>query len=213
MGTNNRQQQRWLDIVWKNKLNVVTAILFALAAYFTIEVEGARRSLKKSVAQQLLDGESVRIIRIVDCDEVMVRNAAGKEGVVRMLGIQGFRITVTASMQSFYGKRCVSYLKKHALNKDAVLTLGKTHSDKRGRILGYLSLPVQDSAVPVDLGKHLVSEGLAVVYTKYNFERMADYLQVEQAAMSRKDGLWEEDEMRIGVTMLKETWAIQREDD
>lgn len=208
-----RKQRRWLDSVWKNKLNVVTVVLFALAAYFAFEVEASRRKLEESGAQRLVDGESVRITRIIDGDEVMVRNAAGKEGVVRMLGIQGFRVTVASSMQSFYGKRCTTYLEKHVLNREATLTLGKSSSDKRGRTLGYLSLPIEHSEKSVDLGRHLVSEGLVVVYTKYNFERMSDYLQTEQAAMSRKAGLWQEDEMRIGVIALKEAWATQREDD
>lgn len=184
---------------------VFIAVLCLLSAYFTWDVQvrrGAWRSDEGAVTLQ--SGTAVRLVQVIDGDEVSVAHQTGTV-VVRLLGIKAFDPNVQDPSISGAGLACVEGLTQ-LLQREVPLELvyDALRFDKAGRLLAYLE------SEKVDVGLRLVEQGLALAYTRYPFARQAAYEQAQQSAREKRAGLWLHPKATQRAEALIQSWAAER---
>ncbi len=181
-------------------------ILLSISAYYFVGAQTFRTHLKMLNPDAFNDGDIVRISDAIDGDEIKVTKNDGSHTVIRIVGIQ------SNSIQTKWGGQCFDYLKNHFVGKTAKIFLNskKNKADKTGRVLAYVHV-VTDGQFTRDIGLDLVKEGLAIVYTKYDFLRINDYLQDERKAEDQKNGLWGDTDAAKRAKAFKLSWQQARE--
>jgi endonuclease YncB( thermonuclease family) len=191
----------------RNVLITLSLVLLCASAFFFVSAERFRRSIRKRQTDYFNTGDAVRITRVIDGDEVVVVGAEKRQTVVRLLGIKSFDPTRHDPLLSHYGTICVDYIKSNYLGREARLKIGRTRTDKHGRLLAHLELGKED------VGLTLVERGLTLVYNRYDFSRMEKYAQAEVAAMNAKTGLWSNTGVSARAQALKAVWDEERSRD
>jgi endonuclease YncB( thermonuclease family) len=201
-----RRFGQWLI---RNAVLSVSLLLLIAAAWFGIQAERFRRSMKQRDAASFAEGDQVLITDAIDGDEVAVTKDDGARTVVRVLGIKSFDPTVTDLYLAQYGTICFDFLKAQFVGRRATLHLDRTKADASGRLLAYLEAET-DGSTTRDLGLTLVREGLSLVYTRYDFDRMQSYLTAETEAREAQHGLWGNENASRRALALKQRWTEER---
>jgi endonuclease YncB( thermonuclease family) len=174
--------------------------LFAISVFFAVEVENHRAEIARARLRGVLEpGASVRLVQVIDGDEVSVLKADGSPFVVRLLGIKSFNSGARQQGISEYGERAVATLQEQ-VGKDVELRFPEFKADSSGRVLAYLH------AGERDLGAELVEKGLSLTFTRYPFDRMEAYSKLEEAASQAKLGLWGSPRASQRAEAMKLTW-------
>ena len=97
-------------------------------------------------------------------------------------------------------KDAFHYLERTILEKEVELVFEKFQQDKDKRVLAYVYYN------GVDIGRHMVADGLSIVFTRYPFPRMDEYLNSENKAIRAKKGLWNVPAAAERSLMLKKIW-------
>ncbi|MCA9706064.1 MAG: thermonuclease family protein [Myxococcales bacterium] len=188
--------------------HVYWVVVFALAActwFFASNVQQQRGSLRGDRSIELESGATVVLVRVIDADEVSVRDAEGNTFIVRLLGIKGFSTTVNEPGISGLGQAAVAEIDKAVEDKELRVAFDELKLDARGRVLGYLE------AEGKDVGEQLVRAGRVVVYTRYPFSREAAYEGAEAEARGHKTGLWGNYKAVSRVQGWQDTWKAARQ--
>jgi endonuclease YncB( thermonuclease family) len=163
---------------------VFVAILTASTLYFIASVEQRRASMRATDVVEVDSGTEVRLVRVMDADEVSVRTMAGEAFIVRLLGVKGFSTTASEPGVSGLGQEAVNAIERELADKQVLVVYDDFQVDRSGRVLAYLEADGQD------VGQLLVERGHLVTYTRYPFSREAIYQGAEAEAHSERLGLW-----------------------
>jgi len=209
----DRTAKRLLTFCSRHFLDVLSGVLILASIWFYVGVHRTRKMLKANAPETFYDTEIVQITGIVDGDEILLLNRLGGKTVLRLIGIKSFDPTVSDPLLSEYGKICFEYLKSQTLNEQARLVLSPKLVDTKGRLLGSLFLKDSEGKFTKNLAKDLIKRGYTLVYTRFDFPQMEDYLEVEQAASNDGAGLWSDSRIKGRAQMLKILWNEESDND
>lgn len=133
-----------------------------------------------------IEGERTYVTKVIDGDTFEIENGA----TVRFIGIDTPETVDPRRPVGCFGKQASNETKSLILGKVVILQRDISDSDKYGRLLRYVFLPLDDGRV-LFVDDYLVREGFARVYTyppdvKYN-EQLRE---AEIEARENKKGLW-----------------------
>lgn len=178
---------------------LLLALLCVPAAYFTVDVEWRKARVRGSAVDlELSSGDSVTLLSAIDGDEVSVRRG-GRTFTVRLLGIKAFEALNEPGLGGL-GQRATDALDRHRDRGDLTLRFTEQASDPSGRILAYLH------GGETDLGRALVGDGVVLVYTKYPFDRSAEYLATEGEARAQRRGIWAHPKAAQRASAVRTSW-------
>lgn len=186
----------------------VVVLLLLMSVGFTWNVQTRRGAWNTDrTATELQSGTAVRVVQVIDGDEVSVRHAGGTV-VVRLLGIKAFDPKVQEPGVSAAGQACLAALERMTLSVDveARVEFAESKMDKSGRLLAYLHVGERD------VGRTLLEQGHAIVYNRYPFSREEAYESAEAVARTRNAGLWANPKAAVRAEALRATWEAQRKD-
>jgi endonuclease YncB( thermonuclease family) len=182
---------------------LLIALLLGLGASFAVGAERRKRELTGTPEATLVDGELVRLGRVVDGDSVVVRKADASEVPVRLLGVKAFAPQASRDPTERFGRAAVDELGRLFSDKPVRVALHTTPKDRHGRTLATLFVEGRD------VGLGLVESGLALVYTVYPFPAMSVYLREQQAARAGSRGLWGDREVARRAELLERAWESE----
>lgn len=179
---------------------IFSILFFALSLFFTVNVFLFKNRLNISAkGLEVTSGQKVLVIKVIDGDEASVK-FDNKQFVVRIQGISSFNPTINDPYVQNVTQSALTYLEKTILNREVTLVFEKFLQDDQNRLIAYLHLENRD------VGLDMVDNGLTLVYTKYPFSRMAEYLRHENGAMAAKQGLWGNPVVANRSIQLKQIW-------
>ncbi|MDA3864080.1 MAG: thermonuclease family protein [Deltaproteobacteria bacterium] len=189
---------------------VFSFFLLGVSTFYYINAENYRLKLKEKNVSFFKNGQLVKISKIIDGDELQVQADNEKNTVIRLLGIKSFKPGNDFLFPDF-GKKCMKFMNTNALNRKARIEIGKTKTDSKKRILARLLVFNQNSGkYDRDVATQLLSRGLTIVYTKYPFSRIREYLQVENLARKNKLGIWGNKHSIDVAIALKKKWLKEQ---
>ena len=138
-------------------------------------------------ATQDLEGERVRVTKVVDGDTIVVNDKL----TVRLIGIDTPETVDPRRAVQCFGKEASNKLKSLLSEKEVILQKDVSETDKYRRLLRYIFLPLPDGRT-LFVNDYVVREGFAKVLTyppdvKYNEQ----FRQAEREARETGRGLWE----------------------
>ena len=139
-----------------------------------------------SSATQEIEGERALVTKVVDGDTIDLEN--GK--TVRFVGMDTPETVDPRRPVGCFGKEASSETKSLLSGKVVILQKDVTDTDKYGRILRYVYLPLEDGKI-LFVNDYLVREGFAKVYTyppDVKFDNQ--FREAEKEAKMGKKGLW-----------------------
>lgn len=183
---------------------LLIAVLFSCSVYFTWDVQTRRGAWRSDdAASTIQSGAEVQLVQVIDGDEVSVSHATGTIAV-RILGIKAFDPNLQDPGISSVGQACVEALTQMMRKGSIRVVFDALRFDKVGRLLAYLEID------GVDVGQRLVSEGLAMAYTRYPFSREATYVLAQEAAKRDRAGLWLNPKATQRAGALIQSWKAER---
>ena len=200
-----KKNKSQLSKILRSPQYLIAIFLMAWSIYFYIGVENFRANLYSTNPDAFSEGDIITIDYVVDGDEITVSKSDGSQTLVRLLGVRSFDPFVNKPGKN-YGEVVYNYLKNNTLGKRARIYLDKTKVDSSQRLLAYLLLEDDNGQFSIDLNKELVRSGMTLVYTKYPFERMRDYLRAEKEAYDNKAQIWSDPNVTELAQKLKEQW-------
>ncbi len=137
-----------------------------------------------------IEGERVLVTKVVDGDTIDVLLTENQEKTVRFIGIDTPETVDPRRPVGCFGKEASNETKSLLSHKMIVLQQDVSQTDKYGRLLRYVFLPLENGQI-LFVNDYLVREGFAKVLTyppdvKYN-EQLRE---AEKAARQQKKGLW-----------------------
>lgn len=194
----------------KYNITIVIFILFSASVFYLIGAQRMMSLVHSSNPDAFSTGEIVRIVGVIDGDEVLIENNEGTTTRLRVLGIKSFSSTVSDPTLSEYGKICFHYLKAKVDGQRAKLDIPDKTLDGEGRLLGMLFLKDTEGEYVVDMGLDLVSKGYSLVYTRYDFAHMQPYLAIQQEAQKNGAGFWSNEVIAARSMSLLKLWEEER---
>lgn len=139
-----------------------------------------------SSATQGIEGEKAFVTKVVDGDTVEV----GGDKTVRLIGIDTPETVDPRRPVGCFGKEASQETKRILLGKEIILQKDVSETDKYGRLLRYIFLPL-DNGQMLFVNDYLVREGYATVYTFPPDVKFNEQLrEAEREAKDNKRGLW-----------------------
>jgi len=192
---------------------MIILCLLSAALYFTFGVQRLLDRIHSSNPDAFTTGDIVTVVDVIDGDELLIESQAGVPTRLRLLGIKSFSPTVSDPLLSEYGKICFDYLKARVSDQPVRLEIAEKVLDGEGRLLGTLFLKNPAGAYTIDLARDLVDKGYTLVYTRYRFEKMADYLAAQQGARALYNGFWSNDIITVRSLALLKLWEEEAAND
>lgn len=203
-------QNRLVLFLQRYHLSCITAILLAASLYFFLGATTFKKAMNSSAPEQFETGQIVHIVKVKDGDEILISNPDGAKTVLRVIGIQSFAPTISDPQLSEYGKICFNYLKGITLDQDARLEVSDKVKDNEGRLLGSLYLKDADDEFKTNVALDLVSKGYSLVYTRFSFPAMDEYLRVQDKAKQDRAGLWSNPTITSRAEAMINMWTQER---
>jgi len=215
MDSNNVKfsQSRTVSFLAKHNIRILTLILLAASVYFFVGAQKIRSITSASNPDLFSSGDIVNILEVIDGDEILVGDGDGGKTVLRLLGIKSFSSTVSDPLLSEYGNICFQYLKARAVGQTAKIVISSKQLDTEGRLLGTLFLKDAQEQFTVDLGLELVEKGYTLVYTRFDFDDMKPYLEVQEQAKHEKAGFWSDERIKARALSLRVLWDEEKRND
>lgn len=194
-----------MKISFNTILWTLFGVFLGAALYFTISVEMFKSRLNNSSENiNFSSGQKVTVSKIIDGDEISVK-MNNSQFVVRILGISSYEPAVNDPVMENIARDAMRYLEKEILNNEIELVFEKFQKDKDNRVLSYVYYK------GADVGLYMIGNGLSIVYTRYPFPRIDEYLQSEKKAIRTKRGLWGVPSAAKRSIMLKNLWKRENE--
>lgn len=133
-----------------------------------------------------VESERAKVIKVIDGDTIELEN--GQK--VRLAGIDTPETLDPRRPVGCFGKEASNEVKKLLTGKEVILQKDISDTDKYGRLLRYVYLPLESDQT-LFVNDYLVREGFARVYTyppdvKFNEQ----FLEAERQAGQFEKGLW-----------------------
>lgn len=138
------------------------------------------RMLRAEVVSHV-DGDTVRV-RINNPPETL-----GAVETIRMLGVDTPETVHPSRPVEIFGIEASNFTKARLLGKNVLLAFDWDLRDRYGRILCYIY--TEDG---VCHNAALIREGYAHAYTRFTFQFMEEFRELEREAREQKRGLWAE---------------------
>ena len=124
-------------------------------------------------------GKPAKVVRVIDGDTFVIETGER----VRVLGINA------PEMKTFYGEPAKEHLLAMIEGKTVDLEPDHISKDKDvfGRLLRYVILD------RVDIDKKMVTDGYAIAFLKYPFDKEEEYRQEEIKAKDANLGIWKDE--------------------
>jgi len=127
------------------------------------------------------------VVNVFDGDTLLVESR-GRQYKIRVLGINTPEVDGPYRKAEPFGKEASARTKELAMGKKITLEYGgQDKADKFGRLLAYVTLPDGQ-----DLGRILISEGLAEAFHHAQYSRKRLYHDLEAKAKLSRLGMWKE---------------------
>jgi micrococcal nuclease len=141
-----------------------------------------RRMVKAEVVDHV-DGDTVRV-RIAS-DSGPVPAELGVVETIRLLGVDTPETVHPSRPVERFGREASDFTKTRLLNTRVSLAFDWDLRDRYGRLLAYIYLDTGECFNAV-----LLQEGYAHVYTRFAFQFMDEFRNLEHTARAGKRGLW-----------------------
>ena len=195
----------------RNTVLLLSILLMGFSVYFFLGAEEYRRYLQRKRPLEFSNNEQVVVEKIIDGDELKVRDPQGNTTVMRLVGIRTFSPQSHIFQFPNYGDQAIKWMNKRTKGKKAQVRIGKPHIDGKGRLLGSLMIYNDlTGKYGDDIALELLFKGLTLVYTKYPFAYEEVYNRAEAHARANHKGLWGNAEATRLALSLKQMWAQQR---
>lgn len=153
----------------------------------TLKVVSSQEATSSGI--QGIDGEQAYVSDVVDGDTIKV-SLGSEEKTVRFVGIDTPETVDPRRPVGCFGKEASNETKSLLAGKNIVLQKDVSDSDKYGRLLRLIFLPLNNGQT-LFVNDYLVREGFAKVYTyppdvKFNEQ----FKQAETEAKEFKRGMW-----------------------
>jgi len=201
--------KKTLKLLSRYLLEVLSLVMLTAALVFYLDVQQMKSKLNESNPEMFSTGDMVTVVKAIDGDEVIVQNADGFRVIVRILGVKSFSPTISDPKLPEYGKIAYNHLGARLKGKSVRLELNDPKVDGKKRLLSYLYLK-EDSGKEVDIGKELVEKGYSLVYLRYDFSNIQDYIKVEQTAENTSTGFWSNSTIVKRSQALKRIWLEEK---
>ena len=188
---------------WNNLYWLVVLGLFAGAIAFGTGAVLQHRSREIEKFAEIKDGDVVKVLLILNGDEVLVEKDGGR-AKIRMLAIRSFDPVVNEREITTYGHATVAFLEHWILNRQVKVHFDEPIMDNRGRYLAYLE---RDN---IDVNERMVEEGIAFIYTEFKTAREGHYLSQERLARNAGRGVWGGKKAVLRIEALRHEWASMR---
>lgn len=133
-----------------------------------------------------VEGERAFVIKVVDGDTIELENGQ----TVRLIGIDTPETKDPRRPVGCFGKEAANETKSLLLDKNVILQKDVSETDKYGRLLRYVYLPVDNDQI-LFVNDYLVREGFAKVLTyPPDVKYTEQFLQAQREARENKRGLW-----------------------
>ncbi|MDR3248176.1 MAG: thermonuclease family protein [Treponema sp.] len=168
--------------------NAAQASQSGAAALYRVNVA----ALRSFTAADLSKMTKAEVVSHVDGDTVRVRIANPPEGLeavetIRMIGADTPETVHPRREVEFFGKEASEFTKARLLGKPVLLAFDWDPRDRYGRLLAYIYTPDGECH-----NAALIREGYAHAYTRFAFQFMDEFRNLEQQARQAKRGLWAE---------------------
>ena len=200
--------QKFKRSIFRNYLNISSVCLLALACFYYVQVQQQRNSMLSNHPERFSDGDLVTVCRVIDGDEIRIQKSDVSTRV-RILGIKSFDGTQRDFLLTEYGKVAVDYLSEEVLNKEVKIKIAEKRVDDEGRLLATIFFGKDQQQ---DLAEDMVANGLTLVYTKYSFPQMEQYLKSQDNAKSENQGLWQNQGVSARAESMLKLWSAERND-
>jgi len=204
----SKRGRRFTNFVARNYLNLFSAGLLLAALFYFAQVQQLRIATLSNNPELFSDGDLAVVTRVIDGDELRIRNSRGST-LVRVLGIKSFDATERDLLLAEYGKVAVDYLEAEAVGKEMRVQLADKKVDGEGRLLATLYTGEQHDQ---DLAETMLANGLTLVFTKFAFESMDEYLKFQDVAKENKIGLWQNQRVSARSESMLNLWNQERRD-
>jgi micrococcal nuclease len=181
-------------------------VLVGCSLFFTYRVVTFKTGLTAgSRGLSIESGTAATFVKAIDGDEIAVQ--VGEDNfIVRILGIKAFDPAVNDPQLAGLAAQSVAFINRQLAGRTPTLTFTEFKTDRRKRVLAHVEID------DLDVGRQMVAEGLALVYTLYPFGRMSQYLEVETQARAAGTGLWGNPVAVERSELLKILWEQERSD-
>lgn len=186
---------------------LVVIALLGCTVFFVSNVQQRRNELRSQGAVELESGTEVKLVRVIDADELSVRTTDGDTFVVRLLGVKGFSTTVNEPGLSGLGQAAVAAMEQALADKTLTVVFEQLDTDRSGRVLAYIEVDGED------LGEQMISRGHLVAYTRYRFSYEELYLGAQVEAKTSRTGLWGNYKAVSRVQGWQDTWKAARQNE
>jgi endonuclease YncB( thermonuclease family) len=197
----------------KYNITIVTAILLSASIFYFIGAQKILTLVHSSNPEAFSTGDIVRIVGVIDGDEILIENDAEATTRVRIIGIMSFDPTVSDPLLSGYGNICFHYLKSTTIGQRAKVVVADKVLDGEGRLLATLFMKDSRDDYSVNLGLDLVRKGYTLVYTKYDFPDIEQYLTIQKQARENSAGFWSNEALSDRADSLSKLWKEERVND
>ena len=191
-------------------MNIISLFMVCCTFFFVLGISEFRRKINTNNALLFKDNQIVTITKVLDGDDLVITDKNGMSSRIRLIGIKSFKSSTSDPLTAEFGKIAFIYLKESCTGKQAKLDLSGTTIDSNKRILGKLWLKDSTGKFSKDVGLDLLKQGYTLVYTKYNFRDLDNYLTAMQKAQKNNEGLWSNPRIRARSKALIKKWTNLR---
>lgn len=133
-----------------------------------------------------VNNEKLLVTEVIDGDTIKIQTGQ----TVRLLGIDTPETKDPRRPVGCFGKEAANETKKLLLGKEIILQKDVSETDKYGRLLRYIYLPLEDGQ-DLFVNDYLVREGFASALTYPPDVKFNEQLrEAERSAKENKRGLW-----------------------
>lgn len=145
------------------------------------------------------------VVKVDDGDTIVV-DMNGSEEIVRFIGVDTPETQDPRKPVQCYGHEASTYTKNLLSGKSVRLQADPldTNRDRYNRLLRYVYLP--DGTL---LEEKLITEGYALAYTAFPFEKASEFEGYEQTAHAAGKGLWSACQIITESTGARHTNPVQ----
>lgn len=180
-------------------------VLLGTSVFYGVSAELQRRNLHHSAEVTLVNGDVVKLVKLIDGDSLQVAKAGQETVNVRIVGIKSFNVKVEKDVVAPYAQAGLHALEQLLKDKPLRVLLNQPAQDKSGRYLVTLFVDDEDVAIK------LIAQGLTLVYTVYPFYNMQAYHHEQVQAQAAKRGLWANRQVAQRAEALIAEWRNRSE--
>ncbi len=136
------------------------------------------------------------VVKVIDGDTLVAQCPGKNSEKVRLIGVDTPETKHPSKPVQFYGREASAFTKRMADGKRVRLEFdqafaAKGHRGVYGRLLAYVYIKQSDGTW-FDLNAELIRQGYAHAYTRFPFNRIDEFRQLESEARKASRGLWTE---------------------